>query len=324
MRPSLILLLAAAPYANACAQEETPPKTGTAEAIRTARLQAEEGAASLEEQLPADLLPGLLVARLIGPDGKPADGPAPQTEIREDGRVACTWTAEIYFDTKRFYEEVAPELDAVLAAAAGDAGNADSESMPSGKVQQTGYPIFGPRNWTDLAPEEPEGNRSHAYVLLSAGRSAHGGTEHFRWYRLDGTPYVEALGRACLSGRDPGVMLSLALLDEDDGVIWSEAVSPWERALITDDRGRSAEAPFLPYFLTPAPIEGLAQNAILSPRFGYASTGRATFYNGPAPYGPYGHCDTIVRTITAVLPPEDVDRIAKARLSFARGTALGE
>jgi hypothetical protein len=269
---------------------------------------AKDGAEIFARQF-EELLPKLLVARLIDKDGKPSKSPQPIVKVLEDGRLSCTWYVEVYFDKKLFYEKVVPPMDELLSAIASkNGGPLVSESrLATYHTSRTSYAIFNERTWQGAQPASPAGDQPHMYFFLSTGCSANGGTERFQWYLLEGHQYTEVFNAR--KNPLPAVALNVQFLDEDSGVVWRDTFVPWD-SFLYDYSGREVPTEYVPYFKSG--IEGPEDAypaTTLSPRFADSHNGRARCSAG--------HCDTVVKQFTAVLDPEDLGRIKQVRFHYA-------
>lgn len=300
---------------------------------------AKQGAAILEKQFPRQMLPRLLVARLIDANGQPTQKISPKTKTLNDGRLSATWNVEIYFNSKAFYDSVVPHLDRVLSGISKASGgplisSSDTSTKDRGysavAAQLTEYPIYGERTWRGKLPDAHAEDSPHAYFMLSTGRSSKGGSERWNWYLLEGYDYIKALSKVNFAAQWNNILLNIDWLAEDGGVVWSNAVNPWSQALITTGYGKQETGHFVPYFVLPDPSCGsISPNVFLSPRFGCAYLGSArtaTYYDQRAHHvwSTYGHTDTIVLRVTTVLAPEDLKRIKQVRFHYSLGRAVGD
>lgn len=274
----------------------------TAAEVLTKIENAENGKQLLEKHLDG-LLEKLLVARLVGEDGKPSEQVRPIIEIQSDGRLKCTWNVEVYFDMKAFYEQVVPQLDKVFRAV--------SEGQPGSCV------CMGARVRTVLANDHPgltqtlvrgrypltDTKDELVPVYLSVGRDQFGTNERFRIYLLPHKFYKETIDKMCESAL--ATKLHLYAMNDKNGVV-REDVIMWT------DTGQPSAAPFFPEFLLGISYWGeMKTGLILSPRFARVDQGYSKRLDGR-------YTDTLLFPYSFMIERSDLEKISVVRFRFAK------
>lgn len=266
---------------------------------------AEQGQELLEKHLDG-LLEKLLVARLVGEDGKPSEKVRPIVEIQEDRRIKCTWNIEVYFDMKAFYEQVVPQLDKVFRAV--------SEAQPGSCVYmgtqvrsrtQTGYPVL---RMADVRGQFPraDGKEELFPVFLSIGRDQFGSNERFRIYLLSSIFYKETM--RSVRERVLPTELHVYAMDDNNGVI-REDLLPLNEEPISPYSNYPGQK-FSPEFLLDVTIRReLNAGLILAPRFSASAKDAGDRRNA--------YTDTLLIPYSFMIEQSDLEKISSVRFRFA-------
>ncbi len=288
--------------------ESTVAGKDAAAEVFTKIANADQGQELLKKHLDG-LLEKLLVARLVGEDGKPSEKVRPIVEIQEDRRIKCTWNIEVYFDMKAFYEQVVPQLDKVFRAV--------SDGQPRACVylgrqlptrMPTGYPVLrisdvrsnitqsGRKDEVDLFP-----------VFLSIGRDQFGTNERFRVFSFSSKFYkneLEDIRKKVLA-----TQLYVYAMNDDDGVV-REDVLPLNAEPIMPYSNYPGQK-FSPEFLLQMYIRReLNEGVILAPRFA-ASSGNASDRRN-------AYTDTLLIPYSFMIEQSDLEKISSVRFRFAQ------
>ncbi|WP_186774736.1 hypothetical protein [Allorhodopirellula solitaria] len=288
--------------------ESTVAGKDAAAEVFTKIANAEQGQELLEKHLDG-LLEKLLVARLVGEDGKPSEQVRPIVEIQEDHRIKCTWNIEVYFDMKAFYEQVVPQLDKVFRAVSeGQPGSCVFMGRQLPVKMPTGYPVLRLAKILGSIPNsEIKVSGKPLPILLSVGRDKFGTNERFRVYLLSSLFYKNVLQdiRKCILTTE----LHLYVLDEDDRIVRQDLLPLNEES--TARYSNYAPQRFYPEFLlrfggSRYEDEGM----ILAPRFVSSSngtSGRAGVYT-----------DTLLIPYSFMIEQSDLESISSVRFRFAQ------
>ncbi len=262
---------------------------------------AENGKQLLEKHFDG-LLEKLLVARLVGEDGKPSEQVRPIVEIQEDGRIKCTWNIEVYFDMKAFYEQVVPQLDKVFRAVSeGQPGSCVRMGEQTKNPLATGYPVILQKQIQGRTPYA-ENDSDLSPISLSIGRDQYGSNERFRIYLLSRLFYSKALAE--IEQRISSIELHVYALDDQSGVVREEIIPL--SYLAHPDATR-----YYPEFLSIATDAYNTQKTglIIAPRFAYRG----------GPYRRlYYYTDVLIIPYGFMIEQSDLEKISGVRFRFAK------
>lgn len=272
---------------------------------------AEQGEQLLEKHLNG-LLEKLLVARLVGKNGKPSKQVRPVTKILADKRIECQWNIEVCFDTKAFYRTVRPQLEKVLKVVSTSAAGKCAclgERQKRYVTSTTGRPLLLLKEWQGKRPKVNR-NDEEFPVYLSVGRNKSGENERFSIYLLDKNLYLPVFANAVAKTKD--VKLHFDALDAEGEVVWQQLIALKETEI--ESGRRSAVARFLPSFLETEATLGRA--LILSPTFSSSPFGDCHRGHTNASGFLYGYSDTMFIPFKSTMSKEDIENITDVRFSF--------
>lgn len=285
--------------------ESTVAGKDAAAEVFTKIANAEQGKELLRKHL-GGLLEKLLVARLVGEDGKPGEQVRPIVEIQEDRRIKCTWNIEVYFDMKAFYEQVVPQLDKVFRAVSeGEPGSCVYMGTQVRSRTQTGYPVLRTADVRGQFPRA-DGKEGIFPVFLSIGRDQFGSNERFRIYLLSSIFYEKTM--RSVRERVLPTELHVYAMDDNNGVI-REDLLPLNEEPVSPYRNYPGQK-FSPEFLLDVTIRReLNAGLILAPRFAASALDASDRRNA--------YTDTLLISYSFMVEQSDLEKISSVRFRFA-------
>lgn len=238
------------------------------------------------------LLEKLLVARLVGADGKPSASVRPSTEIQSDLSLMCTWNIEIYFDMDAFYNQVVPHLDKVFRAVAEKTGGTmvcDGERVRT--TELTGYPILEAKRWSGDIPPSSQRDSKSFQIAISIGRDKYGENERFRWYQFNRNLYAGVIEQ--MQSKALKLQLRFSAMESGGGVLREEVIA------IRESRTLEPE-----FFSTSS---GGAYAIMIAPRFHLLYNTRSR-----------GYSDTRLIRYTVKIENDDLEKISQVRFRFTQ------
>lgn len=294
-------------------------KDAAAEVI-TKIANADQGQELLEKHLDG-LLEKLLVARLVGEDGKPGEQVKPITKIQPDRRLLCQWNIEVYFDMNAFYQQAVPQLDKVFRAIATQtSGSIVCIGSRSNRLTAyTSYPVLSDPDWRGDNPNLSEKSEDIG-ILMSVGRDKFGENERFRCYSVNKNLYSGPLAQ--MSERAGAVKLRFYALDKTGGVIREEIISLDSTAQVSGQSlapTREYAPTFLRFDDSFETDNRYTRSAfVLSPRFAEGPAIRDSSQRNYSLSRDQGYCDTLMIPFATMVEQDDLEKIAEVRFRFAR------